>query len=56
MLTRTVFQTRITGRLANRGCTVLEILWLSTGLVVIYRTKEGKVRKQTYANHRRVHA
>lgn len=47
MLTRTVLQTRITGRLVNRGCTILESLWLSTGLVVIYRTKAGKVKRKT---------
>lgn len=52
MLTRTVFETRICGRLANRGCQVISVYHYDNHMVVYYLPKKGKIKRQRY-NYRK---
>lgn len=48
MLTRTVLETRIRGRLVNRGCRIVDVVHLSTGMVVYFVNRDGKLGRRTY--------
>lgn len=46
---RTIQETRVTGRLANRGCRVLDLVRLSDCFIVFYQDRAGRVKYRKYS-------